>query len=109
MGSEASAFTKNLLTHAKHITLEFDVEKRDKYGRMLAYVYADGKSVQEELLKQGLARVGYIGESVDTLLSFGKRRTSPEQSTLVSGNAPVTSLLTVLPPENGVKVHLLRR
>lgn len=29
---------------------------------MLAYVYADGKSVQETLLKEGLARVAYVYE-----------------------------------------------
>jgi micrococcal nuclease len=72
LGPEASAFTKNLLTHAHRITLEFNVEKSDKYGRMLAYVYADGKSVQEELLKRGLARVGYICESRRHLADFRK-------------------------------------
>jgi len=71
-GPEASEFTKNLLTHAKRITLEFDVEKRDEYGRMLAYVYADGKSVQEELLKRGLARVSYIYESRRHLTKYRK-------------------------------------
>lgn len=33
---------------------------RDAYGRLLAYVYVDGKSVQESLLKEGLARVAYV-------------------------------------------------
>lgn len=33
---------------------------RDTYGRLLAYVYADGESVQETLLKEGFARVAYI-------------------------------------------------
>nr|WP_281250291.1 thermonuclease family protein [Virgibacillus proomii] len=41
--------------------MEFDVgELKDKYGRLLAYVYVDGKSVQETLLKEGLPRVAYI-------------------------------------------------
>lgn len=52
-----------MLREADRITLEYDVEKRDKYGRVLAYVYADERSVQEELLRRGLARVGYIYES----------------------------------------------
>ena len=43
------------------LTIEFDVGERvDKYGRLLAYVYIDGKSVQEQLLKEGLARVAYV-------------------------------------------------
>lgn len=44
-----------------HITLEFEQgDKRDAYGRLLAYTYADGQSVQESLLKEGFARVAYI-------------------------------------------------
>lgn len=62
-GQEAKAFTKELLDGHKTVYLEFDVSYRDKYNRLLAYVYtADGKSVQEELLKNGLARVAYIYE-----------------------------------------------
>ncbi|WP_035349774.1 thermonuclease family protein [Fictibacillus gelatini] len=58
-GPEASQLTKKLLT-GKKVELELDVSERDKYGRLLAYVYVDGKSVQEELLKKGLARVAYV-------------------------------------------------
>lgn len=60
LGPEASDFVKKMLTQADRIELELDVSERDKYGRLLAYVYADGKSVQEELLKNGLARVAYV-------------------------------------------------
>ena len=70
LGPEASDYVKKLLTEADKIELEFDTEKRDKYDRMLAYVYADGKSVQEEMLKKGLARVGYIYESRRYLEDF---------------------------------------
>ena len=60
-GQEAKDFTKQLLEGQDTVFLEFDVSYRDKYNRLLAYIYtADGKSVQEELLKQGLARVAYI-------------------------------------------------
>lgn len=60
-GKEAKEFTKNLVENARKIELEFDIgPQRDKYGRLLAYVYVDGKLVQEELLKNGLARVAYI-------------------------------------------------
>lgn len=59
-GPEASAFTKKLLT-GKAVELEKDVgDARDKYGRLLMYVYVDGKSVQEQLLQKGLARVAYV-------------------------------------------------
>ncbi len=58
-GQEAKTFTKQLL-EGKTIQLEKDVSDRDKYGRLLYYLYVDGKSVQEELLRNGLARVAYV-------------------------------------------------
>lgn len=60
-GKEAKMFTRDLIRKAKTIELEFDIgPNRDKYGRLLAYVYVDGKMIQEELLKNGLARVAYV-------------------------------------------------
>lgn len=32
----------------------------EKYGRGLAYIYADGKMVNEALVRQGLAKVAYV-------------------------------------------------
>lgn len=59
-GEEAKARNKELLSSGK-LTIEFDVgEQIDKYGRILAYVYVDCKSVQEQLLREGLARVAYV-------------------------------------------------
>lgn len=52
-GREASAFTKKLLPPGIRVRLEFDWEKRDKYGRMLAYVYKGGMFVNAEIIKQG--------------------------------------------------------
>lgn len=45
------------LVKGKKVTLVFcDKERRDKYGRLLAWVYADGVFVNEVLLREGLAR-----------------------------------------------------
>lgn len=52
-GREASAFTKKLLPPGTRVRLEFDWERRDKYGRMLAYVYKGGTFVNDEIIKQG--------------------------------------------------------
>ncbi|MED4801208.1 thermonuclease family protein [Bacillus atrophaeus] len=61
-GEDASKRNKELVSDGK-LQLEFDKgDRRDKYGRLLAYVYVDGKSVQETLLKEGLARVAYVYE-----------------------------------------------
>jgi len=44
------------LVEGKKVKLEFDVEKRDRYGRLLAYVYVDGLMVNEWLVANGYAR-----------------------------------------------------
>lgn len=59
-GKEASQFVKERLS-GKQVQLELDISERDKYGRLLMYVYdEEGNSIQEALLKRGLARVAYI-------------------------------------------------
>lgn len=60
-GPEAKEFLKQLLADEDSVFVEFDVSYRDKYERLLAYIYTkDGISVQEQLLKNGLVRVAYI-------------------------------------------------
>ncbi|MBB6454740.1 micrococcal nuclease [Salirhabdus euzebyi] len=60
-GEEAKAYVEELLAGSKTILIEKDVSERDKYGRLLMYVYTtEGKSIQESLLEEGLARVAYV-------------------------------------------------
>lgn len=56
-GPEATEFTKRMLPAGTTVKLEYDKDKRDKYDRLLAYVYVNGKSVNEALLAAGLAKV----------------------------------------------------
>lgn len=52
-GQEAYRFTKSLV-EGKKVRLEYDWEKKDKYGRTLAYVYLeDGTFLNAEIIKQG--------------------------------------------------------
>jgi micrococcal nuclease len=57
-GPEATAFTKSLLPKGTALHVERDVEARDVYGRLLAYVYRsdDGLFVNLEIIGQGFAR-----------------------------------------------------
>lgn len=55
-GEIASNYTKNLL-NGKKVEIEFDVQERDHYGRLLAYVYLDGVMVNKTLLSAGMAQV----------------------------------------------------
>jgi micrococcal nuclease len=55
MGQRSYQFVKDLV-EGKVVSLEFDVEKQDKYKRLLAYVYLkDGRFVNAEIVKQGYA------------------------------------------------------
>jgi len=52
-GKEASAFTKNMV-EGKKVKLEYDWQRKDRYGRTLAYVYLeDGTHLNAEIIKQG--------------------------------------------------------
>lgn len=61
-GPEASRFTKEALPTGSDILLERDQSRTDRYGRWLAYVWSDGKMINQELLRKGLGRVAYIYE-----------------------------------------------
>ena len=57
-GPEASAFTKHLVT-GRSVTLRYDRELHDRYGRFLAYVWLAGSRplfVNAELVRRGYAR-----------------------------------------------------
>ncbi|MBI4845706.1 MAG: thermonuclease family protein [Candidatus Omnitrophica bacterium] len=47
MGKKATKFTKNLLEN-ENVKLEFDLEERDKYGRLLAYVFINVTNIKGE-------------------------------------------------------------
>ncbi|QWQ38431.1 thermonuclease family protein [Gemella sp. zg-570] len=80
-GPEASEYNGKILANAKKVELEFDVkQKLDKYGRALAYVYADGKLVQEELLKEGLAEIKYVYEPDTRYLDILKKAQNQAKS-----------------------------
>lgn len=62
-GKVSSSFTKNYL-EGKKVTLEFDVQERDKYSRLLAYVYVDGEMFNNILLEEGMAKVATFPPNV---------------------------------------------
>ena len=66
---KASAFTKNTLT-GKKIGLEKDVSDRDRYGRLLRYVWLDGKLFNQMLIEKGLARVAIFQPDVKYVEQF---------------------------------------
>ena len=54
-GPQASRFNHGLVER-RRVRLVFGVERRDVYGRLLAYVYLGERFVNAELVRRGLAR-----------------------------------------------------
>jgi micrococcal nuclease len=54
-GPQAHHFNARLVTH-RRVRLVFGVERRDVYGRLLAYVYLGDRFLNAELAQRGLAR-----------------------------------------------------
>ena len=69
---EAKTANKNML-EGKTIRLEFDIEKIDKYGRLLAYIFSrDGTFVNAKLIEDGNARSYFIPPNVKYYSQFKK-------------------------------------
>ena len=58
MGKRATAYVESLVKPGDLIAIEFDVQQRDRYGRLLGYVYlSNGNMLNEEIVKAGYANV----------------------------------------------------
>lgn len=98
-GKEASAFTRRMLEGAR-VYLEYDVERFDRYGRTLAYVWLpDGTLFNELLLFEGYAQVSTFPPNVKYVERFlAAQRQAREagsglwagEGTSTGGRSPVT-------------------
>ena len=70
-GKYVSNYSKEKLT-GKEVQIEFDVSQRDKYGRLLCYVYLDGQMYNKLLLQEGLAKVATYPPNVKYAEEFAK-------------------------------------
>jgi len=72
LGRRASSFTKKLCA-GRNVRLDFDVEKRDKYKRLLAYVYLeDGTFVNAKIVEEGYGEVMTVPPNVKFADTFAK-------------------------------------
>ena len=79
-GREAREFNQRMV-QGKTIRLEFDVERYDKYHRLLAYVYLpDGTFVNAELVRQGYAHLMTIPPNVKHAELFRKLQTEAREA-----------------------------
>jgi micrococcal nuclease len=69
LGDIASEFTKNALEGCS-VAIEIDVQDRDQYGRLLAYVYVDGIMFNKILLYEGMAQMATFPPNVKYVEEF---------------------------------------
>ena len=72
-GEQASRLTHRSLT-GRTVRLEFDVERHDRYGRTLAYVWLDGHLFNRRLVAGGYAVVDTYPPNVRYVESSRRRR-----------------------------------
>ena len=70
-GNKAKRFTQKKLNNKK-VRLEYDKERKDKYGRTLAYIYIGKKMFNKMLLRAGHAKVKFYPPNTKYLDSFEK-------------------------------------
>ena len=63
-GHEADGLNRELV-EGREVRLVFDDERRDQYGRLLAYVYVDDLFVNAEIVRRGYARTLTIEPNID--------------------------------------------
>jgi micrococcal nuclease len=80
LADEAREFLKNKL-QGKEIILVYDKgNSKDKFNRELAYIFVDGKCIQTELLREGLAIIRYVKEPNTALYEEFKQAESEARS-----------------------------
>ncbi len=109
MGEKATAYNTRLLAEGA-LRLEMDVEERDQYGRLLAYVWAGEVFVNRRMVLDGYAQVSTFPPNVaheGDFLGAQQKASAAE----VGLWAPTTTEAVVAEPEDtgsGITVHITR-
>ncbi len=79
-GDKSKTINQNLVLH-QSVRLEFDREKKDRYGRTLAYVYLrNGQFINVEMISRGAAYFLYIRPNTKYMKLFIKQQQSAMHS-----------------------------
>jgi len=68
-GEISSDYTREIL-EGKNVEIELDVQERDQYGRLLAYVYIEGEMFNKKLIAEGHAMVATYPPNVKYVEEF---------------------------------------
>jgi micrococcal nuclease len=78
------------------VHLEMDVEQRDQYDRLLAYVWVGGAMANEELLKQGLVTVYTVSPNVKYVDRFKAAQDAAQAAEIGLWGNPIHSPLQIV-------------
>lgn len=102
-GKKATHKMKDLVEYSPNLKIQFDKgDKKDKYGRYLVYLYADGQMVNDELAREGLARVKYIyppNNTYEDKLKASQKKAQEEKLNIWSDDEPPTGEQSTEEPE----------
>jgi endonuclease YncB( thermonuclease family) len=100
-GKLVSDYTKEKL-EGKEIALEFDVQERDHYGRLLAYVWVDGVMYNKQLLIVGYAQISTYPPNVRYVDDFTQIQKEARESKIGLWNEIVEVKEQVTTPKENV-------
>ena len=67
------------MLEGKTVGIEFDVQERDQYGRLLGYVYINGKMFNKTLLEEGYAKLATYPPNTKYVDEFTKLQTKARE------------------------------
>lgn len=92
-GKEASAFTRRML-EGKKVRLEYDIQQRDKYLRLLAYVYLEnGQMFNRMLVEEGYAQAMTVPPNIKYQQDFIRLERKARENNKGLWNSPPAPLL----------------
>src|SRR5262249_10322877 len=92
-GGVAAARANAALVAGRSVSLELDVERRDRYGRLLAYVWAGRTLVNAELVRRGHARAWPIPPNLRHATLFAALDAEAAAARSALASAPTASLV----------------
>ncbi len=101
-GEKASLFARKTLQGGR-VTLRFDKEKKDDYGRALAYLYtSDGTMFNQTLLERGFAQVATFPPNIEYVERFEKAQRQARKAERGIWGLPEDQLCRLTDRGNGI-------
>ena len=100
-GKIASDFAKKRL-EGKTVAVEFDIQERDHYGRLLGYVYQNGQMFNKVLLEEGYGRLATYPPNTKYVDDFRElEKAAREKKAGFWSNGFVTTKPEIVVPKDG--------